>query len=45
MRPNRDEMYIGHARLRVCVCLSVSRRILTLLHGPGCHLGNGGGAL
>jgi len=30
-------MYIGHGRL--CVCLSVHRRIPTLLHGPGhsCH--------
>ena len=33
------EMYIGHARLSVC--LSVRRRIPTLLHGPGCNLGNG----
>jgi len=31
----RCEMYIGHARL----CLSVRRRIPTLLHGPGCNLG------
>jgi len=30
------EMYIGHARL--CVCLSVPRRIPTLLHGPRCSL-------
>jgi len=29
-------MYIGHARL--CVCLSVPRRIPTLLHGPECNL-------
>jgi len=34
-------MYIGHGRL--CVCLSVPRRIPTLLHGPGCDLGNGRG--
>ena len=26
-------------RGRLCVCLSVPRRILTLLHGPGCNLG------
>jgi len=38
-------MYIGHARLCVCVCVcvsvcvSVSRRIPTLLHGPGYNLG------
>jgi len=30
-------MYIGHARL--CVCLYVCCCIPTLLHGPGCHLG------
>jgi len=39
-------MYIGHDRLCVCmsVCVSVPRRISTLLHGPGCsNLGNGGG--
>jgi len=30
-------MYTGHARL--CVCLSVPRRIPTLLNRPGCHLG------
>jgi len=34
-------MYIGHERLSVCMCLSVHRRILALLHGPGCNLGNG----
>ena len=33
---SRDKMYIGHGRL--CVCLSVPRHILTLLHGPGCNL-------
>ena len=32
-------MYIGHGRLYVRVCLSVPRRILTLLQGPGCNLG------
>jgi len=31
-------MYIGHGRL--CACLSVPRRIPTLLHGSGCKLGN-----
>ena len=30
----RREMYIGHARLSVCVF--VPRRIPALLHGPGC---------
>jgi len=40
---SRGEMYSGHGRL--CVCLSVARRIPTLLHGPGCNLGNGRGAL
>jgi len=33
----RGEMYIGHGRL--FVCLSVVRRIPTLLHGPECNLG------
>jgi len=33
----RREMYSGHARL--CVCLSVRGRMPTLLHGPGCNLG------
>jgi len=35
------EMYCGHARLCVClcVCLSVRARMPTLLHGPGCNLG------
>ena len=32
-------MYCGHARL--CVCLSVRGRMPTLLHGPGCNLGEG----
>jgi len=36
VRHSRGEMYIGHVRL--CVCLSVPRRIPTLLHGPGCNL-------
>ena len=44
----RREMYCGHARLCVClrlaivclrVCLSVRGRMPTLLHGPGCNLG------
>ena len=30
-------MYCGHACL--CVCLSVRGRMPTLLHGPGCNLG------
>jgi len=34
-------MYSG--RGHVCVCLSVPRHIPTLLHGPGCNLGNGRG--
>ena len=29
-------MYIGHGHM--CVCVSVPRRIPTLLHGPGCNL-------
>ena len=33
----RREICIGHARL--CVCLAVRRRMSTLLHGPGCNLG------
>ena len=42
-------MYCCHARLCVClslcvsVCLSVPGRTPTLLHGPGCNLGNGRG--
>jgi len=41
VRRSRGEMYIGHGRLCVCVsaCLSVPYRIPTLLHGPGCNLG------
>jgi len=38
VRRSRGEMYIGHARL--CVCMSVCP---TLLHGPRCNLGNGTG--
>ena len=34
---SRREMYIGHARL--CVCLSVRGRMPTLPHGSGCNLG------
>jgi len=30
-------MYIGHARQ--CVCLTVPRRMPTLLHGPRCKFG------
>jgi len=37
VRHSRGEMYIGRGRL--CVCLSVARRIPTLLHGPGYNLG------
>ena len=45
----RREMYIGHARLCLCVCvclsvcLSVRCLMPTLLHGPGCNLRNGRG--
>jgi len=41
VRLSRGEMYIGHGRLcvSVYVCLSVPRRIPTLLQGPGCKLG------
>jgi len=35
----RREMYCSHARLCVSVCLSVRGRMPTLLHGPGCNLG------
>jgi len=34
----RSKMYCRHARL--CVCVSVRGRMPTLLHGPGCNLGN-----
>ena len=39
VRRSRGEMYIGHGCLCICVsvCLSVPRRIPTLLHGPGCN--------
>jgi len=37
VRRSRGEMYISHGR--PCVCLSVPRHIPTLLHGPGCNLG------
>jgi len=33
----RREMYCGHPRL--CVCVSVGGHMPTLLHGPGCNLG------
>jgi len=37
---SRGEMYIGHGHICVYVCcLPVPRRISTLLHGPGCNLG------
>jgi len=36
VRHNRGEMYIGHGRL--CVYVSVPRRIPTLLDGNGCNL-------
>jgi len=35
----RREMYIGHARLCVFLCVSVPRCIPTLLHGPECNSG------
>jgi len=41
----RREVHIGHVRLCLCVCVSVPRRMSTVLHGPGCNLGNGRGAL
>ena len=43
VRHSRGKMYIDHGRLSVC--LSVACRIPTLLHGHGCNLGNGRGAL
>jgi len=43
VRCSSGETCIGHGRLCVCVCLSVPRRIPTLLHGPGYNLGNGRG--
>ena len=48
VRRSQREMHIGHGRLCVCVtvCMSVPRRIPTLLHRSGCNLWrNGGGAL
>jgi len=38
VRRSPGEMYSGHSRLYVCVCVSVYRRIPTLLRGPGCNL-------
>jgi len=35
----RREMYCGHTRLCMCVCLSVCGHMPTLLHGPGRNLG------
>ena len=32
--------WVGHASVCVSECLSVPRRIPTLLHGPGCNLRN-----
>jgi len=43
VRRSRGEMCIGHARL--CVSLSLRRRIATLLHGPWCNLGEWQGML
>jgi len=40
----RCEIYSGHGRLCVSVCLSVPRRMPTLLHGPGYNLRNSRGA-
>ena len=44
MSRSRREMYSGHGRLCVCVrasvCLPVPRITPTLLHGPGCNLGD-----
>jgi len=37
MSRRRREMYCGHARL--CVCLTARGRRPTVLHGPGCNLG------
>ena len=34
----RREMYNGHARLFLPVCVSVPHRIPTLLHGSECNL-------
>jgi len=45
VRRSRCEMYIRHGRLCACLCvflslcLSVPRRIPTLLHERGCKLG------
>jgi len=42
VRRSRGEMYISHGRLRVRVSVPQDpHRIPTLLHGPGCNLGNG----
>jgi len=45
VRRSRGEMYIGHGRLCNCVCVSVPRRIHTLLHEPGRKLGGMVGAV
>jgi len=37
----RRREYVLVTRVCLCVCLSVPRRIPTLLHGPGCDLGSG----
>jgi len=37
------KMYCGHARLCVCLSVSVRGRMPTLLHGPGYNLGSGRG--
>jgi len=36
--PRRREMYCGHMRL--CVCLCVRGCMATLLNGPGCNWGD-----
>ena len=43
VRRSGGEIYSGHGRLCVCVCLSVPRRIPTLLHGPDVTWENGSG--
>ena len=39
MSCRRRKMYCGHAHLCVCVCVTVRGHMTTLLHGPGCNLG------
>jgi len=45
VRRSQSKMYTVVTAVWVSVCLTVPRRIPTVLHGPGCKLGNGKGGV